>query len=54
MTTRLIITRSFGKWSGGTVVELIGKKGDDAIVHHVPTKEKFNIPLDYLVVKRNR
>lgn len=54
MPTRLIITKSFGKWSSGTVVELLGKKGDDAIVHHVPTKQKFNVPLDHLVIKRNR
>ena len=52
--TRVIISRSYGKWSSGTVVELRGKRGDMAVVHHVPSKETFTVPPDILVIKRNR
>lgn len=58
-----IITKSYGKWSSSTHVEVLEapwlkgeKKRHDhmALVHHVPTKTTFEIPATILVPKRDR
>lgn len=50
------LRKGFQKWSSSTVVELVTRNNalNTATVRHAPSKEIFEIPMEYLVERRMR
>jgi hypothetical protein len=51
---RVFIRKGYGQWSSNTLVTVVESKKNTSIVLHESTHEHFEIPTEYLILKRDR